>query len=157
MKTDDLIDPQSPTNDAPQGDGFDAVNKPRKRQRWKQRESVIRAAGTRAANAAACIVKNFPRLKLLSKKEMEKIVNAFRRVLCPPRKAGRPQSARVTNAWQDWKNGVKHSTLYFRHIPEYESLSDAERALEARKLMSAVRKRQRRADAELGLPLTPSP
>ncbi len=135
------------------GDGSGAPQKPRMQKRWKRKQAFMKGAKNLAEEAASAILGASPHPDLLSRKDRERITAAFRRVLFPPKKAGRPRSPQVTSAWQDWKNGTRGVKLYRRHIPNYASMSNAERAVAVRTLMSSVRKRQRCAENET----SPSP
>ena len=83
----------------------------------------------------------------LSMKDKLQTLRAFRRVLIPIKHPGRRRNERITRAHRDWKDGVSGAELYRKHIPGWTNHSQWRRESEARRLMSAIRTRERRESA----------
>jgi hypothetical protein len=80
----------------------------------------------------------------LSFKARTEAVRAFQRALVPARKRGRRRIHRITTAHEDRKRGVRGLALYTAHIPGYLTFNSWRRSCEARRLMEAIRSRERR-------------
>jgi hypothetical protein len=73
-----------------------------------------------------------------------KILRAFRVELIPPARPGRRRKKAITEAHRDWKAGIKKIDLYRKYIPGWEKAGEWRRKGTARKLMDAIRSRERR-------------
>jgi hypothetical protein len=76
--------------------------------------------------------------------QCQKVLSAFRHVISPGKQPGRRRNAGITAAHRDWKSGMYGLALYKKHIPGWETHSRWRRAAEARRLMDAIRSRERR-------------
>jgi hypothetical protein len=83
----------------------------------------------------------------IERRDALRIVSAFRSTLIPRRRPGRKQRAVITAALADYKSGIRGVALYREHIPRFASMSHWEREVKARRLMDAIRSRERRARA----------
>jgi hypothetical protein len=81
----------------------------------------------------------------IERRDALRIVSAFRSTLVPHGRRGRKQKAVITAAHADYKGGMRGVALYRKHIPRFTSMSHWEREVEARRLMDAIRSRERRA------------
>ena len=75
---------------------------------------------------------------------LQKVLAAFRHTIYPVKRAGRRKKEQITVAHRDWKNGMRGLELYQKHIPGWEKCSHWRRKGEARRLMDAIRSRERR-------------
>jgi hypothetical protein len=73
-----------------------------------------------------------------------KVLTAFRHVIYPVKRPGRRRKENITAAHRDWKDGVRGRELYVKHIPDYAKHNHYKREVEARRLMDAIRTRERR-------------
>jgi len=80
----------------------------------------------------------------LGRREVARLVTAFRRTLLPRRPPGRKRRESITAAHEAWKTGVCGVALYRSHIPNWEKHNRYRRQCEARALMEAIRTRERR-------------
>jgi len=94
-----------------------------------------------AKRAGEEIAANFPGLPL---RERRRIVTALRHKLIPPGKPGRKRSKEITEAYADWKSGMRGLALYRKHIPRFDRMGIWERKVKTRALMDAIRSRRRR-------------
>ena len=78
------------------------------------------------------------------RRQLHKLLSAFRRVLFPVKPPGRRRKEGITAAHRDWKNGMRGVELYRKHIPGWEKHSRWRRAGEQRALRDAIRSRERR-------------
>jgi hypothetical protein len=74
----------------------------------------------------------------------QRVLIAFRHAILPVKRPGRRRKEGITAAHRDWKNGMGRVELYRKHIPGWESHSQWRRKVEARRLMDAIRSRERR-------------
>jgi hypothetical protein len=81
----------------------------------------------------------------LDRRELSRIVRAFRSQLLPPRKPGRRRNKEITAAHADWQSGLRGVALYRKHIPRFDQMSRWRRQAKIRALMDAIRSRERRA------------
>jgi hypothetical protein len=65
-------------------------------------------------------------------------------VISPGKRPGRRRNAGITAAHRDCKNGMHGLELYRKHIPGWERHNRYRREVEARRLMDAIRSRERR-------------
>ncbi len=72
-----------------------------------------------------------------------RLVNALRRELLPPKPRGRKPDPRITAAYEDWMNGMRGVALCRKHIPGYDQMGEGRRRVESRRLMEAIRSRER--------------
>jgi len=105
--------------------------------------SATRREGTDAAiDAADRIRQEFPDL---GRRELLRIVTAFRRALIPRQRRGRRPSKEITAAHADWKCGMCGVALYRKHIVGFDRMSRWKRQGKSRALMEAIRSRERRS------------
>ncbi len=83
----------------------------------------------------------------IERRDALRIVSAFRITLILHRRRGRKRKAVVTAAHADYKSGMRGVALYRKHIPRFASMSHWEREVRTRRLMDAIRNRERRARA----------
>ena len=81
----------------------------------------------------------------LERRDKLKAVAVFKRTLIPSRRRGRQRSIRITQAHRDWKAGLHGPFLYTTHIPGFDKMNQYRREVKARRLMDAIRSRERRA------------
>jgi len=81
---------------------------------------------------------------VLGRKELAKVVAAFRRNLFPPGRRGRKRTKRITEAVKDWRAGVRAVALYRVHIPGWERHHHYKGKAEEKALTDAIRSRERR-------------
>jgi hypothetical protein len=91
-----------------------------------------------AARAIACLGP-FP-----DRRMCQKVLTAFRHTIYPVKRPGRRKKQQITEAHRDWKEGMRGTKLYQKHIPGWEKCSHWRRQGEARRLMDAIRSRERR-------------
>lgn len=117
-------------DDLPEVDGFG-------REDVKRYREAINAA----AAAGRQIAKDFGGL---GRRERFALAGTFRRQLIPPGSPGRKRSEQITAAHADWKLGLRGPSLYRRHIDGWDRHGRWRRDAEARRLMDAIRNRERR-------------
>ena len=81
----------------------------------------------------------------LERRDKLRTIAAFKCTLIPPRRSGRNRDSRITEAYQDWKDGSRGTWLYNKHIPGFAKMNQYTREVKARRLMDAIRNRERRA------------
>jgi hypothetical protein len=81
----------------------------------------------------------------LDRPDKLRTVAAFKRTLIPPKRSGRIPSRRITEAHRDWKAGLCGLLLYQKHIPGFDKMNRYTREVKSRRLMDAIRNRERRA------------
>ena len=86
-----------------------------------------------------------PHCVAMTRSERLRIVLEFRRQLIPRGRPGRRRKKSITEAHLDWKAGLRPPFLYDKHIPGFRKMSQYRRDYEGRRLMDAIRTRQRRA------------
>jgi hypothetical protein len=143
MKNDDLKDPKKRENDAPKGDGSGADS---------EHANRLRLAKEQADEAGRQIARQIGNDGKTSRKELSKIVGAFRSALLPQRRVGRKPSAEITAAYQDWVAGMPAQQLRRTHIRNYARLAGWRRDKKVRALMAALRARRRRDSNRLAVP-----
>ena len=74
----------------------------------------------------------------------QKVPVAFRHGVFPVKRPGRRRKEGITAALKDWKEGMRGVELYRKHIPEWERHNRYRRSYEARRLLDAIRSRERR-------------
>ena len=84
-------------------------------------ESSLEEACAIAQEAASVAVSRLGPSR--DRRERQKLLTAFRRVLFPIRRPGRRRKEEITAAHQDWKNGMRGVELYRKHIPGWEKHS----------------------------------
>jgi hypothetical protein len=73
---------------------------------------------------------------------------AFRHVINPVKRPGRRKKEQITAAHRDWKNGTTSPVeLCKKHIAGWKDHNRFRREVEARRLMDAIRSRERREQA----------
>jgi hypothetical protein len=93
-------------------------------------------------NSAARVASQFG--DLLGRKDLSKVLAAFRRTLLPARRRGRRREERITKAHKDWRAGIRRIALYRAHIPGWGKHNRYRRRAEEKALMDAIRSRERR-------------
>jgi hypothetical protein len=104
------------------------------------RKSLVQAKIS-AAQAAMQIDAQFSDL---NRKERMLVIKAFQAQLIPPGRRGRKRSQGITAAHADWKKGSRGDSLYRNHSPHFDQMSLWRRKYEIRRLLDAIRNRERR-------------
>ena len=104
----------------------------------KERRTQARAAAVEAAQRIGVQCSD------LDRDDRVHVAKAFRGQLIPPRCRGRKRSEQITAAHADWKGGLRGVRLYQKHIPGFDQLSEWRRRYESRRLLEAIRSRERR-------------
>ena len=81
----------------------------------------------------------------IERRDALRIVSAFRSTLIPHGRRGRKQKAVITAAHADYKRGMRGIPLFRNHIPRFDRMGHWEREVKTRRLMDAIRTRERRA------------
>lgn len=119
---------------------------PRRRRPHELRRSALHYGRRNEARAAVAeagqrIRKDFGNLDV---KQRRKLIREFRIQLIPLRRPGRKRRKEITAAYATWKAGLCGLALYRVHITNFDRMSLWRRRGEARKLMDAIRSRERR-------------
>lgn len=124
-------------------------NRPRPAKKAARPESeAFIASHEMTARAAHDIRRQFG--DRLTRDECLKLVSAFRAGVVPRRRAGRRPKPRVTNAFHDWKAGMRGVDLYQKHIPGWAGHNRYRKMGEQKELMDAIRSRRRRERGTAG-------
>lgn len=135
--------PLIPTSEGlPEPDAFDKVVRGEAGEPGKPVRPSVELFSQVAADAAKRILDEGG--KSMGDRALREVVNAFRRVLVPPRKRGRKRTAQVTAAYEDHKRGKSWLSIYLKHIPGYATMSQWKKEFKTRRLRGAVRSRVRR-------------
>jgi hypothetical protein len=102
---------------------------------------LIRQAESAAVDAGRSIAVSLLEIK---GRDRLKIVRVFRSQIIPPGRPGRRRKERITAAHRDWKNGIRGVALYRKHIEGWDKHGQWRRKGEERRLMDAIRSRERR-------------
>lgn len=124
-----------PSESAPKTLGFGKEEDATAEALAKAKEIAMKAARQIQAGARQSI----------ERREALRIVSAFRSTLIPHGRRGRKQKAVITAAHADYKSGMRGVALYRKHIPRFDRMSHWEREGKARRLMDAIRSRERRS------------
>jgi hypothetical protein len=109
----------------------------------KPASEACTAAKEKAAQVAQEIRQTFG--ERLTREECIRVASAFRSAVVPKRKPGRRRKAHVTAALADWKAGIRGVALFQKHIPGWQKHNRYRRMAEEKRLMDAIRSRDRRA------------
>jgi hypothetical protein len=78
-----------------------------------------------------------------------RIVSAFRSTLIPAGRRARKEKAVIRAAHADYKSGMRGVALYRKHLPRFDRMGYWEREVKTRRLMDAIRSRERRSRARI--------
>ena len=81
----------------------------------------------------------------LERRDKLRTIAVFKRTLIPAGRPGRRRKKSITEAHLDWKAGLRPPFLCEKHISGFGKMNQYQRDYEARRLMEAIRTRERRA------------